>query len=313
MLSLRIMQRQGFEVDALNVRTVFSCCRATAAQVAAAMGARLSVASVGDDYLDVIRNPSYGHGKGVNPCVDCRIYMCRMAARFMEEVGAEVAVTGEILAQRPMSQKRHQLDLIARCSGLEGRLLRPLSAKLLPPTIVETQGLVDRDKLYDFSGRSRRELIELAAELDLPDVPSPSTGCALTEVSFAPRVRDLMEHDRAATRWDFELLNYGRHVRFDPCTKIVVGRNESENAALRSMASREDASESALMVPEDFRGPEALVVGQLSEVALELAGALISRYSRADKTAGQIRVTRSTGQQVIPAPFGGLAESVETL
>ena len=241
MLSLRILQEQGLEVEALNVRTIYACCRATAAQTAVAMGARLTVLSVGDDYLDVIRNPLYGYGKGVNPCIDCRIYMCRMAKQFMQEVGACVVATGEILGQRPMSQKRDHLRVIARRSGLEGRLLRPLSAKLLEPTVTEREGSIDRQRLYDFNGRGRKRLIELAHLLGVPQIPSPSTGCALTEPLFAPRVRDLMQHDPLAVRWDFELLSYGRHLRFDVQTKVVIGRNASENAALRSFALREDA------------------------------------------------------------------------
>ena len=178
MLSVRILQQQRFEVDALNIRTLYSCCQAAAAQAAGILGTRLTVLSVGDDYLEVVRNPLYGYGKGVNPCVDCRIYMCQMARRFMEEVDACVVVTGEVAGQRPMSQK----------------------------------------KLYDFSGRGRRPLIEP--------------------------------------------LNHGRHFRFDEQTKIVVGRCAKENATLRLLAAREDAPGAVLLVPGDFRGPNALVVGR---------------------------------------------------
>jgi tRNA-specific 2-thiouridylase len=302
MLTLRILQRQGLEIHALNIRTVFSCCQTAAARAAVEMGAELTVLPVEDDYLDVIRHPRYGYGKGANPCVDCRIYMCKLAKRFMEQIGACLVATGEILGQRPMSQKRQDMLVIEKRCGLQGRLLRPLSAKLLSPTVPEEEGIVDREKLYDFSGRGRRQLIELAAELDVFETPQPSTGCALTEPLFSTRVFDLMEHDPKATRWDFELLVHGRHFRFLPTTKIVVGRNETENASLRLFAARKDAPQPALVEPENFMGPDALVTGQVTEAALELAVAMLVRYSRhADSHDARVRITQSGDSRVMPA------------
>ena len=300
MLALRILQRQGLEVHALNIRTVFSCCQTTAAQAAVELGAELTVLPVEDDYLDVIRRPRYGYGKGANPCVDCRIYMCKLAKRFMERIGACLVASGEILGQRPMSQKRQDMSVIEKRCGLQGRLLRPLSAKLLPSTMPEEEGLVDRQKLYDFSGRGRRQLIELAADLDIFETPQPSTGCALTEPLFSTRVFDLMEHDTGATRWDFELLVHGRHFRFQPRTKIVVGRNKTENASLRLFAAREDAPRPALVEPENFLGPDALVTGQVTGAALELATAMLVRYSRhVDHHHARVRITESGDSRVM--------------
>lgn len=280
-LAIRIMQEQGFDVDALNVRTTFDCCRVPAAHAAAELGVRLTVLPVADDYLDVIRKPSYGYGKGVNPCVDCRIYMCKMARRLMEEVGACVVVTGEILGQRPMSQKRRDLQIVAEQSGLSGRLLRPLSAKQLPPTLPEEEGVVDRDRLYGFHGRRRSELVELVGRLGIREIPQPSVGCPLTEVTFAPRVRDLMQLCPEATRWDFELLNVGRHLRLDARTKFVIGRNEDDNAKLQAFFARSDASGAAMMHPESFMGPDVLIVGNVDERAVAFAGGLMFRWSRA--------------------------------
>ena len=258
MLAVRILQRQGFEVDALNVRTFFHDGEVRAAKAAAELGVRLTVRSVADDYLEVIRKPSHGYGKGVNPCIDCRIYMCKMAQTLMDQLRACVVVTGEVLGQRPMSQRRWQVEVIERESGLEGRLLRPLSAKLLPPTIPERERLVDRETLYDFNGRGRKRLIALAGQLGIKQIPQPSTGCALTEVTFAPRVRDLMKSHPDATRWDFELLNVGRHVRIDEQRKAVVGRNAKENALLEGLFQRADAPEAAFLHPENFLGPDVV-------------------------------------------------------
>ena len=299
-LAVRILQQQGFEVEALNIRTIFECCKARAAKAAADLDVRLTVLSVADDYLDVIRNPVHGYGKGVNACIDCRIHMCKMAKTFMEQVGACVVVTGEVLGQRPMSQRRWQVELIERKSGLEGRLLRPLSAKLLPPTVPERDGLIDRDRLYGFNGSSRKALIALGRQLGLRDIPQPSTGCALTEVTFAPRVRDLIKSHPTATRWDFELLNVGRHVRFDAKTKAVAGRNERENSLLRGFFQRADAPEPALLQPENFRGPYVIVVGNVRREAIELAAGFLLRFARRrDPKEAQVRLTYRGSSQVV--------------
>jgi len=314
MLAVRILQEQGIEVDALNVRTLFESCEARAAKAAVDLGVRLTVRSVADDYLDVIRRPTYGYGKAVNPCVDCRLYMGRMAKTHMEEVGACVVASGEVLGQRPMSQQRWQVEAIERESGLEGRLLRPLSAKLLPPTIPEREGLIDREKLYGFNGRGRRKVIALAHRLGLPEIPQPSTGCPLTQVTFAPRVRDLMEFDPAAARWDFELLNVARHFRLDERTKAVVGRNQEENAVLGEFSRRPDARPAALLHPENFLGPDVLLVGPVTDEAIELAAGLILRYARRfDPDDARVRVTRSGSSRVVRARESGAARTAPLL
>ncbi len=293
-LAVRILQEQGFTVDALNVRTTYACCRLPAAQAAAALGVQLTVLPVGDDYLDLIRRPLHGYGRGLNPCVDCRIYMCKMAKRLMRERNACAVVTGEVLGQRPKSQKRVALSLVERESGLARRLLRPLSARLLAPTSPECQGLVDRQRLYSFSGRSRKGLIELAGQLGVYMIPAASAGCALTSPSFSPRAADLLRFHPRAARWDFELLKIGRHVRIDARTKAVVGRNALENAALDEFFARHDAPPCSLLIPEGFRGPGVLLVGPADEQTVGLAGALMLRYTRCfDPAAARVRVMRA--------------------
>ena len=304
MLAVRILQEQGFLVDALNVRTTYACCKLPAAQAAAALGVELTVLSVGDDYLELIRRPQHGYGRGLNPCVDCRIYMASLAKRLMLQRDACVVVTGEILGQRPKSQKRVALSLVERESGLEGRLLRPLSARLLAPTIPECQGLVDRQRLYAFSGRSRKGLIQLAGQLGISAISGTSTGCALTVASFAPRVGDLLRFHPRASRWDFELLKVGRHLRIDAQTKVVLGRNATENAGLEESFSRSDAAECTLLIPETFQGPDALVVGPAGDPTLRLAGALMLRYTRryapADAQARVIHANATHLMRILP-------------
>jgi hypothetical protein len=198
----------------------------------------------------------------------------------MEQAAAQFIVSGEVLGQRPMSQKRRDLDAIAYHSDLEDLLLRPLSAKLLPPTRPEREGWVDRDKLFAFSGRSRKGLIRLAHEFGLQDIPAPSTGCALTERAFSRKVRDLIQWEPDAGRWDFELLKVGRHFRCDAFTKIIVGRKEAENARLEYLHQLPEGARCTLLLPHDYPGAAALIVGPPSEVALVMACGLMHRYGK---------------------------------
>lgn len=299
-LAVRILQEQGFEVDALHVRTVFQCCAASAAPAAANLGVRLHVVDVDDDYLDLIRRPEHGYGKAVNPCVDCRLYMARTAKRWMEQLGACLVATGEVLGQREMSQKRLDLDLIAERSKLGGRLLRPLSAKLLAPTIPEREGLIDRDRLYDFNGRGRRAQIELAARLGVQNIPTPSGGCRLAEVGFAPRVRDLLRYRPNANRWEFEILSIGRHLRFDAGTKVVIGRNCEQNMLLEQFFDRAGSKASALLIPASFSGPHGMVLGEIGPEAIALTGALMLRFARCE--GGQqvrLRLPASASEEIV--------------
>ena len=280
MLAIRIMQEQGIDVEALNFKTVFTCCQDQSAQKARDLGVRLTVVGQDDDYLDLVKEPRFGRGKGANPCVDCRIYMFEKAKRFMHQIGADFIVSGEVAGQRPMSQKRRDLDRIAYHSDLEDLLLRPLSAKLLRPTLPEREGWVDREKLYAFEGRGRKRLIALAKKYGLKDIPSPSTGCSLTEPKFAKKVFDLIAAPGESRRWDFELLKIGRHFRFDSHTKVVLGRDEAENERLLYAHRLPDAASTAALVAENFLGPQALLIGPRTDAAIEFAASLMLRYSR---------------------------------
>jgi hypothetical protein len=181
------------------------------------------------------------------------------------------------------SQKRRDLEAVAFHSGLEGRLLRPLSAKLLPPTRPETTGAVDRQRLYGFHGRGRKGLIRLARSFGFPFIPRRSSGCALAERQFARNVFDLLEFDPQAEWWDFELLRTGRHYRHDERTKVVVGRREAENQALEHMHHRPDARSSALLTPDNFPGPAAVLVGPPLEESIDFAAGLVWRHARHDE------------------------------
>ena len=280
MLAIRIMQEQGIDVEALNFKTIFTCCQDQAGQTARDLGVRLTVVGQEDDYLDLVKKPKFGRGKGANPCIDCRIYMFDKAKIFMEQVGADFVVSGEVVGQRPMSQKRRDLDAISYHADLEDLLLRPLSAKMLHPTLPEREGWVDREQLYDIQGRSRKRLIELAHKYGLQDIPTPSTGCALTEPRFSKKVFDLIAAPGQDQRWDFELLKIGRHFRLDERTKVILGRDNRENDHLLYMHGLPEANSTAELFPENFSGPRALLIGPATGEALQFVGGLLLRYSR---------------------------------
>ena len=314
MLAIRLMQEQGLEVEALNFKTVFTCCQDTAGQSARELNVNLTVIGPQDDYLDLVQRPRFGYGRGANPCVDCRIYMFDLARKFMEEIGATFLVSGEVNGQRPMSQKRRDLLKISYHADAEDLLLRPLSAKLLPPTRPEREGWVNREQLYGFSGRGRKELIELAKRLGLRRIPTPSTGCALTEKQFSNKVFDLIQSPIKGSRWDFELLKVGRHFRLDRTTKVVVGRSEADNRQLEYMHAVPEATSNALLMPSGFAGPSAMITGPITDESLRFAGGLIVRYSNsALEECRKARLVTGDGERVIklePCEAASAAESL---
>ena len=275
-LATKLVLDQGIEVVAVTfILPVVVDKEDYAGTTAERFGIPLIKVEVGNDYLDVIRNPKYGYGSGINPCIDCRIYMLRKAKRLANEIGAKFIVTGDVLGERPMSQYRKALMLEDEEAGLEGLILRPLSAKLLPETIPEREGWVDRNKLLGISGKSRRPQIALARKFSLEDAyPSPSGGCLLTHKEFASKVKDLFEHKENVTKRDIELLRIGRHFR-GASSKIIVGRNERENTLLVELKNPEDY---AFEVP-GCGSPITILEGSRDQEAIELAAQLTARYS----------------------------------
>lgn len=282
MVAIRLMLEQGIEISAYNLTTVFCCCTPKDFSCSAArsavrqLGIDLKVENATEEFLKVVEDPRHGYGRGMNPCIDCRIMMLKRAKRYMDEIGASFAVTGEVLGQRPMSQRLQAMRLIERESGLDGLIVRPLSATLLEPTIPETEGWVDRTKLLAIQGRSRSKQMLLADGFGLKDYPCPAGGCLLTDPIFAVRLRDLLEHEGHLSREDVTLLKVGRHFRLGDDAKAVVGRDESENARLAALASDGDAVLRADGVP----GPTTLVRGNADIEQLRLAASMTARYGQ---------------------------------
>ena len=282
-VAVRLLLEQGIEITAVNFKTPFCCCNRTkgcgneAARVAKEFGIPVKLIYVDKEYLEMVRAPRFGYGSGINPCLDCRIFMHKRAAAFMEEIGATFLITGEVLGQRPMSQRRDAMRLIDRESGLAGRILRPLSAGLLEPTLPEEQGIVDRARLLSIAGRSRKAQMALAREYSITDYPCPAGGCLLTDKGFAARLKDLFDHSEEISMTEVRLLRVGRHFRISPDLKLAVGRDKHENERIEALVGDTYPT----MVPGDFTGPTAAAVGRLDAAGALTAARILYRYGHA--------------------------------
>ena len=285
-LAARLIMEQGIELEAVNFLTVFCNCTTRGATCLASksaadkLGIKLKVFEVSREYFSIVRNPRYGYGSNLNPCLDCRIFMFKKTAEYMKQSGASFIITGEVLGQRPMSQRKDAMRIIERDSGLEGLILRPLSAKMFEPTIPEKTGLVDREKLLAFQGRSRKPQIELAAKLHVNDYPCPAGGCLLTDDGFANRMRDLMEHKPDFDLDDVKMLKIGRHFRITPEAKLIVGRDKDENRRLLDLARADDFS----FYPISTKGPVGIGKGVYGSDNVFTASRIIARYSDGDSS-----------------------------
>ena len=279
-LAAKIISEQDVDVEAVHFSTPFCRCScASVMKVSKELDIKVHSIFLGQEFLDIVANPCYGYGSQMNPCIDCRILMFKKAKELADKIGADFLVTGEVLDERPFSQRLKAMQLIEKEAGLEGKILRPLSAKLLPLTEAEKMGWVDREKLFAIRGRRRTPQIELAAKLGIRDYPNPSGGCLLTDPAFARRIRDHLKHHGKLTLEDALLLMIGRHFRINGI-KIVVGRNKDENDRLLAIAERRQIP--YLMV-KDYKGPITLVLGERSPNIIEAAAALTVRYSDAPK------------------------------
>ncbi len=285
-LAGKLLIEMGIEVEAINFISPFCRCTpkslgCSAAQKAAKqIGIPVKVCAVGNDYLEIIKQPQFGRGKGMNPCLDCRIHFFSHAKEYMRACGADFVATGEVLGERPMSQRRHSMELIERKSGLTGFVLRPLSARLFPPTIPEKKHLVDRNRLLAIQGRCRTPQFELAEKLGIKEYLCPAGGCLLTDPEFSARFKDLLEHDPGFSFNDANLLKQGRHFRLPSGSKAVVGRNESENKLIENLARTEDIQ----IVPKDLPGPTVLCRGIVSYNDILIAAGLVATYTKSGTT-----------------------------
>lgn len=304
-LAVEVLRRQGVEVKALNFYTGFCTAevnrrvggkhaeKPVAANAALEAGAQteteVEMIDISSEYIRMVLQPKHGYGKNLNPCIDCRIMMLNKAKALMEAEGADFVFTGEVLGQRPMSQHRHAMDMIERETGLKGRLLRPLSAKLMEPTLVEKEGRLDREALPEIKGRSRRAQMDMAESYGIGQYPNPSGGCCqLTDANFSRKFRDLAHQRLEEAGGDINkiqistddtvLLGVGRHFRLGPHTKLIVGRDEDENRLLDIYNQRMGERFGALQVT-GFEGPLSLMDGPADDAQWTTAAGITARYS----------------------------------
>ena len=272
-LAIKVLERAGAHVEGVCFATPFFSPE-TAKKAAAALGVKLHVVDFTDDEIALIENPPHGFGGAMNPCIDCHATMIRRAGELMAELGYDFVATGEVMGQRPMSQNRQSLGIVMKSSGLEGRLMRPLSAKLLEPTIPEQEGKIDREQLLDIQGRCRDPQIRLAAEFGIVDYPSPAGGCKLTEEGFGHKLKDLLDHEGLRTRRLVELLLVGRHFRLPDGTGLIVGRDRVDNAVLDG-----ETALGEVITAGNVPGPHALIVGGAKSPAdAEMARLIVQSY-----------------------------------
>jgi len=318
LLAARVVMDQGVHVEGINFYTGF-CVeghthairkqdrakpkRNNALWSAEQLGIKLHIVDIIEEYKDIVINPKHGYGANLNPCLDCKIFMVDKARAWMEAQDFDFIITGEVIGQRPMSQRKDTMPVIARDSGAGDRLVRPLCAQNLPVTLPETRGWLDRDKLYGFNGRSRKPQMALAKEFGFEDYAQPAGGCCfLTDKQYAVKLSDLWA-TRGSREYDLDdimLLKVGRHLRPRPNFKIIVGREEGENRFLEGYRKR-----FVHMLPTSHTGPLVLLDGEISADDIELAARLTARFSQGrDAEQVTIEVTPLDGEtrrlQVVP-------------
>jgi len=299
-LAFKVLQEQDIDLIAVTFVTPFFGPE-KAIRAAEKLGVPITVRDITKEHLEIVKAPKYGYGSQMNPCIDCHGLMFRIAGRIMEEEGADFLFSGEVLNERPMSQNRGALRAVEKLSGYEGYILRPLSAKLLPETIPEREGKVNREMLLDLHGRSRRRQMELAEKYGIEEYPSPAGGCRLTEPGFSARMRDLIQNEDELRVRDIELLKVGRHFRIAHGIKAIVGRNKTENQRLLQMAER---SQDVIIYVSGFKGPLTLVPRGLKADRKHLitAARICIRYSDAPSSEEvEVILSRIGGKETMKA------------
>lgn len=298
-VATHLLKNQGLRVMALHFVLPFysgvGYSHKEVKKYAEALAVPLRIVEEREEFLEMVLDPDFGYGKNANPCVDCRIHRLMKARKIMDEEGASFIATGEVVGQRPMSQRMDCLHKIENKAELKGILLRPLSAKLLPPTKMETQGLINRELLLEISGRNRKVQLEYARNNGLIH-STPAGGCLLTHIDPARRFQEMVSKNSKISLNDFKLLAWGRHFRISSSCKLIVSRNESENSILERIVSAEDH----LLHMSDIPGPVAIIRGECTDEDIFIAGSILVRFSKArDRTDVAVKVNYNTSISIV--------------
>ena len=298
-LAILVMQKQGIEVTAITFMNHFGCdisdkssCSKDPFAASIKFGFKVKLSHLSDKFLEIVKNPRFGHGKNMNPCMDCRMLMLKEAKVFMEMIGAEFLITGEVVGQRPMSQRKECFPMVDKAADVKGLVVRPLCGKIMPPTIAEEKGLINRELMCDFNGRSRKPQMALADEFGLTEYPAPAGGCLLTDPNYSFKLKDLLEHNKDPEHKDLNFLKLGRQFRVSDDCKIFVGRHKDENEAMKAFADPDDI----ILKVEGVGSPTVILLGNVTDEAIELAASICARYSDA-KTQPEVKVTVMKGDE----------------
>jgi len=275
-LAARLIMEQGIDVIGVCFKSYFFGPK-NAEKMTKKIGIPLVVVDFSKEHLEMVRKPKHGYGKNMNPCIDCHAMMMSYSGRLLEEYGADFIITGEVLNQRPMSQNKSALDVVKKESGYTDKILRPLCALNLAPTKMELEGLVDREKLLNLSGRSRKPQMEIAEKWGITDYPSPAGGCKLTDPNFSKRLYDLLHSGVEPSEGDINLLKYGRHMRVSPNAKVISTRNEDEVKEIKKYLKETDL----IFFTKDYTGSMIVVTGNPGEEDIAFAARAAVRYSKA--------------------------------
>ncbi|GBC62041.1 tRNA 4-thiouridine(8) synthase ThiI [Desulfonema ishimotonii] len=293
------LRRQGIYVEWVSFETPFFSAD-KARKASETTGIPLTVRNITPVYLEMLKNPGCGYGKNMNPCMDCHSLMFRLAGEMMREMGFDFLFSGEVMGQRPMSQTKTSLRYVEKHSGFDGYIVRPLSIQRLPETIPEKQGLIDREKLYGISGRSRKAQMELAREFGVTDYPNPGGGCRLTDRNYSTRLRDLLRHQETPTENALHLLKYGRHFRINEQSKMVIGRDQKDNAAI--LRHYIPATDTTIKTPE-VAGPLVLIPERATGETIQMATAVCVGYSKTpNHLPCEVVITTPDGQETVKVP-----------
>ena len=292
-LAVCILRDQGIDVEGVVFQSPFFDI-SPAVKAARQLGIKLHIRDFTNEIMALLEKPPHGFGSCMNPCIDCHAKMLNVAGEMLKELGFDFLSTGEVLGQRPMSQRRQALDIVAKGSGVRDLILRPLSAKLLPPTKMEEDGLVDRERLLALEGRNRKPQMELAKKFNLKDYPSPAGGCKLTEPNYSKRLKELKEHEGLDGNLSLvNLLRLGRHLRLPGGARVVAGRNKADNEAIRASAAPKDY----LLRSVDVPGPTLLVSAGASDEDIETATGICASYA---DTVGRDMITVRIQKRNVP-------------
>ncbi|MCP3874075.1 MAG: tRNA 4-thiouridine(8) synthase ThiI [Desulfobacteraceae bacterium] len=295
-LSALLLKDQGISVSWICFETPFFSSK-SAKKASSQTGIPLITLDITDDYMKMMKNPKAGFGKNMNPCMDCHALMFSKAGEVLENKGFHFLFSGEVLGQRPKSQNKNSLRYVEKNSGFDGHILRPLCAKLLAETPIEQNGLVDRDKLMNISGRSRKIQMQMAKDFGVKEYPSPAGGCLLTDKNFSTRLKDLMDVQKIFDKKELNLLKYGRHFRLDSKTKVIVGRSKNDNKHLRKFF---DNTKDILLMHDSMPGPDVVLTGNFSKENIQTAAMICAGYTKSKPgDSADIRINQKESKNVV--------------